>query len=279
MSRDISFVNNSKTAKPVLEQTSSGDESKSKYEDYTYRDGYKELQLKFNQKITWLRFLPPIKGTEYGWLMPFNVFKAVEGQSHPTFVDPESFGKPSVWAQARAWFAKNAKDQLMKKDINPNGFKLRSTPRGLAWAIVSDAQSGESLRLLNTSLYDGKYGGSTGLGFDIIKNAEVRDNEPGSPTMGELVHGDITAPEKGKLVCIEKSVPEVGETKYASYSARIGKTDAPLQTYLDKLTDGEYDKLAPLEQVLRIPSEEEQKQYLLAYIGETWYRKIFPDKE
>lgn len=279
MSRDISFVNNSKTAKPILEQNSGDGESKSKYEDYTYRDGYKELQLKFNQKITWLRFLPPIKGTEYGWLMPFNVFKAVEGQTHPTFVDPESFGKPSVWAQARAWFAKNAKDQLMKKDINPNGFKLRSTPRGLAWAIVSDAQSGESLRLLNTSLYDGKYGGSTGLGFDIIKNAEVRDTEPGSPTLGELVHGDITKPEKGKLVCIEKSVPEVGETKYASYSARIGKTDAPLQTYLDKLTDEEYDKLAPLEQVLRIPSEEEQKQYLLAYIGETWYRKIFPDKE
>lgn len=279
MSRDITFVNNSKTTKPILEQPSKDGESKSKYEDYTYNDGYKELQLKFNQKITWLRFLPPIKGTEYGWLMPFNVFKAVEGQTHPTFVDPESFGQPSIWAQARAWFMKNAKDELMKKDVNPHGLKLRSTPRGLAWAIVSDAAEGQSLRLLNTSLYDGKYGGSTGLGYDIIKNAEVRDNEPGSPTSGELVHGDITAPDKGKLVCIEKSVPEVGETKYASYSARIGKSEAPLQTYMDKLTDSEYDKLVPLEQVLHIPTEDEQKQYLLAYIGESWYRKIFPDKE
>jgi hypothetical protein len=279
MSRDITFVNNTKTTKPILEQSTGDGETKSKYEDYTYKDGYKELQLKFNQKITWLRFLPPIKGTEYGWLMPFNVFKAVEGQSHPTFVDPESFGQPSIWATARGWFMKNAREELMKKDVNPHGLKLRSTPRGLAWAIVSEAPKGESLKLLNTSLYDGKYGGSTGLGFDIIKNAEVRDNEPGSPTIGSLVHGDITATEKGKLVCIEKSVPEVGDTKYASYSSRIGKSDAPLQSYLDLLSDEEYEKLVQLEQVLRIPTEEEQRKYLLAYIGESWYSKIFPNKE
>ena len=125
-------------------------------------------------------------------------------------------------------------------------------------------------------MYDGKYGGSTGLGFDIVKNATVRDNEPGSPTLGQLVHGDITAEDKGKLVCIEKSVPEVGDTKYASYSSRIGKAEAPIKDFLSKLTDDEYDKLVPLDKVLRIPTEEEQKQYLLAYIGETWYSKIFP---
>jgi hypothetical protein len=275
MSRNITFVNNTDKTEPIIKQETNS-ETTSKYEDYTYSDGYRELQLKFNQKLTWLRFLPPIVGSEHGWILNFNVFKASEGQTHPTFVDPESFGKPSVWTFARSWFMKHAKDQLMKRDVNPNGFKLRSSPRGLAWVILSDAPEGQSLKLLNTSMYDGKYGGSTGLGFDIVKNATVRDNEPGSPTIGQLVHGDITAEDKGRLVCIEKSVPEVGDTKYASYSSRIGKAAAPIKDYLERLTDEEYDKLVALDKVLRIPTEAEQKQYLLAYIGESWYSKIFP---
>jgi hypothetical protein len=277
MSRNITFVNNADKAEPVIKQDTKSNEPAQKYEDYTYSDGYRELQLKFNQKLTWLRFLPAIAGSEHGWILNFNVFKAPEGQVHPTFVDPESFGKPSVWANARGWFMKNAKEQLMKRDVNPHGLKLRSSPRGLAWVILSDAPEGQSLRLLNTSMYDGKYGGSTGLGFDIVKNATVRDNEPGSPTIGQLVHGDITAEDKGKLVCIEKSVPEVGDTKYASYSSRIGKAEAPIKEFLARLTDEEYDKLVALDKVLRIPTEAEQKQYLLAYIGESWYSKIFPE--
>lgn len=274
--RNIKFVNNNNKSPIVQKENLGGGESKPKYEDYTYQEGYRELQLKFDQKLTWLRFLPPISGTEYGYILNFNVFKAPEGQIHPTFVDPESFGQPSIWAFARNWFMKNAKEHLMKKDVNPHGFKLRSTPRGLAWVIKSDAPEGQALRLLNTSMYDGKYGGSTGLGHDIVKNAEVRDNEPGSPTIGQLVHGDITAPDKGRLICVEKSVPEIGDTKYASYSSRVGKADAPLKEYMDKLTDEEYEKLVPLEKVLHIPTEDEQKKYLLAYIGESWYTKIFP---
>lgn len=276
MSKNIEFTNNSHRGS-ILKPTET--ENKAKYEDYTYEDGYRDLQLKFNQKITWLRFLPAIKGSTHEYILRFNVFKAPEGQVHPTFVDPEQFGVPSVWSFARTWFMKNAKEALMKKDINPHGIKLRSTPRGLAWVIKADAPEGESLRLLNVSMYDGKYGGSTGLGNDIVKNAEVRDNEPGSPTIGELVHGDITAPDSGRLICIEKSTPEAGDTKYASYSCRVGKSEAPIQEYLGRLTDEELNKIVPLEKVLKIPTEEEQKKYLLAYIGESWYTKIFPRGE
>lgn len=276
MSKNIEFTSNSNKS-PL--QTNTETEPKSRYEDFTYEEGYRDLQLKFNQKITWLRVLPAIKGSTHGYVLTFNVFKAPEGQVHPTFVDPGQFGVPSVWDYARNWFMKNAKDALMKKDINPHGIKLRSTPRGLAWVIKSDAPEGESLRLLNVSMYDGKFGGSTGLGHDIIKNAEVRDNEPGSPTIGELIHGDITAPDSGRLICIEKSMPEAGDTKYASYSCRIGKSEAPIQEYMDRLTDEELNKIVPLEKVLKIPTEEEQKKYLLAYIGESWYTKIFPRGE
>jgi hypothetical protein len=275
MSRNLQFVNNSNKVVPAKIDTGGGD--KPKYEDNSYNDGYKELQLKFTQKVTWLRFLPPVSGSQGSWIYDFNLFKAPEGQVHPTFVDPESFGQPSVWVYARNWFMKNAKEQLMKRDVNPHGFKLRSSPRGIAWVLVTGAESGSTLRLLNTSMYDGKYGGTSGLGYEIFNNANVRDNEPGSATIGQLIHGDITDPNKGKLVCVEKSLPESGDTKYASYTTRIGKADAPIKPLLEALTDEEYDKIVPLEKVLRIPTEEEQKQYLLAYIGESWYSKIFPE--
>lgn len=279
MSREITFVNNSNKPTTTSVQNKGAGGSLPKYEDNTYSGEYKQLQLKFTQELTWLRFLPPITGSEYGYILPFNVYKAAEGQVHPTFVDPETFGKPSVWNFAKMWFMKNARDQLMKRDVNPHGFKLRSSPRGLAWVILTDAPKGESLKLLNVSMYDGSYGGSTGLGYDIIKNAEVRDNEPGSKTIGQLIHGDITDPATGKLVCVEKSLPDVGDAKYASYKSRIGKSEAPVKQYLDLLTDEEYDKIVPLDKVIHIPSEEEQKKYLLAYIGESWYSKIFPDGE
>jgi hypothetical protein len=272
--KTIEFQKTNNAPNPLQQNTQISE--KPRYEDYTYREGYAELQLKFQQKITWLRFLPAIKGTQYEWILPFNVYKAPEGQTHPTFVDPKSFEKPCVWDYAQNWFRKNAPEQLQKRDVNPHGFKLRSTPRGLAWVLVSGNESGNILKLLNVSTYDGSYGGTTGLGHSIKQEAFLRDNEPGSPTAGELIHGDITEPEKGKLVCIEKSIPETGDTKYASYTARIGKSDAPLSDLYEKLTDEEVDKLTILENVIRIPSEDEQKHYLRQYIGDSWYNKIFP---
>lgn len=271
--KNIEFQKTTNAPNPIS-KTDTND--KPRYEDYTYRDGYKDLQIKFNQKITWLRFLPAIKGTEYSWILPFNVYKAPEGQIHPTFVDPKSFEQPCIWDHALNWFRKNAPEQLQKKDVNPHGFKLRSTPRGLAWVLVSGNEPGNILKLLNVSLYDGKYGGTSGLGDTIRKEALLRDNEPGSPTAGELIHGDITDPEKGKLVCIEKSAPESGDSKYASYTARIGKADAPLGDLYSQLTDEEIDKLTILEKVIRIPTEDEQKAYLRQYIGDSYYFKIFP---
>jgi hypothetical protein len=255
--------------------TSHKNQEGAKYQDFTFEEGFADLKLKFEQKLTWFRIIPPISGTKFPhWLLNFEVYKAPEGQNHPTFVNPASLGQPSVWEQAKAWFLKNARERLANRETNPNGFKLRSTPRGIAWVIAGEGDN-QYLKLLTASTYDGKFGGTTGLGYEIAKAAEVKDNEPGSPTIGQLIHGDITDPTKGRLVCVEKSTPEAGDTKFASYSARIGKADAPLQPLLDKLSDSEFDKMVPLEKVLYLPTEQEQHAYLRGYIGDEWYKKIF----
>ena len=275
MSREIQFVKAEEA--PATKQRQAKVEGP-KYVDITFEEGYADMRIKFEQRLTWFRALPPISGTKFpDWLLPFAIYKAPEGQNHPTFVDPSSLGIPSVWEQAKLWFLKNAKERLQNRETNPNGFKLRSTPRGIAWVITAGEDTEADLKLLSVSLYDGKFGGTAGLGAELKKQAEARDNEPGSPTAGQFIHGDITDPATGRLVAVEKSTPESGDKKFASYSARIGKSPAPLQAYLDKLSDSQYDKLVPLEKTLYIPTEQEQHDLLRTYIGDEWYSKVFPN--
>ena len=163
---------------------------------------------------------------------------------------------------------------MSNRATNPNGFKLYPKPIGIAWVIDAEATEGERLRLISPSLYDGSRGGNVGLGYNLKLKAEETDNEPGSDTFGENIHGDITNPEKGRLIKIERAKSDKAE--YASYTAGIGKTDAPLDSYLDKLTDEEHDLLEALENIVYIPTEEEIHCILKNYIGEEIYNQIFP---
>lgn len=244
----------------------------STYKDDTYAPEFKGMQVKFQDKLTWLRFVPAIKGSQYPWMMKFKRFHDSEGR-FPTFVDPETFGLPSVFSHARMWFQKNKKEELYRKE-NPRGFRFYPQERGLSWVINANAGEGSRLRLLNASLYDGTRGGTSGLGSQIWTMANEIDNEPGSDTNGQSIHGDVSDPATGKLIGIEKSVPQSGQDQFASYSVRIGKQVSPLNMGI--LTDDEMEKITPLEKVLHVPSEEEQKAYLRAYIGEERYAMIFP---
>lgn len=241
------------------------------YRDETYIPTHRGIQLKFKNKITWLRFLPGIRGSEYGWIMPFKRFHDNEGR-FPTFVDPASLGHPSVFQQALNWFRANDKEALYNK-ANPRGFRFYPQERCLAWAIDNEAPDGQKIRLFNSSMYDGVRGGSPGLGHQLYTEAVSVDSEPGSATLGAKIYGDISDPQEGRLVGIEKSTPQSGDNQFASYSVRIGKSVSALD--LSKFGE-EVDLIKPLEQVLHVPTEEEQKSYLKAYIGSERYAKIFP---
>jgi hypothetical protein len=203
--------------------------------------------------------------------MPFQQIKDDEGR-FPSFVDPSTFGQQSIFAQAQNWFRKNAPEQLRKKDSNPRGFKLYPAKRGIAWVLVEGAPEGDRLKLIHTSLYDGQFGGAPGMGHNWFALAESIDNEPGSPTLGQKIYGDITDPTAGRLTKIEKT--DGGD--FANYSVGIGKSDAPLEPLMASMTDAEHDLIRPLEKVLRIPTEDEQKGYLKKLIGEKLFSQIFP---
>ena len=164
--KQIAFVTNPTAKSPLAAPAASGE--KKSYENHTFKPEYSDLKLKFEQALTWLRFIPSIRGSAQCWLMPVDVFASDNNDTNqfPTFVDPKSVdpNAVSVFEQARMWFYKNEKEVLRKKDENPRGFKLHPRKRCIAWAMVNGAESGKTLRIFEASLYDGKFGGATGLG-------------------------------------------------------------------------------------------------------------------
>jgi hypothetical protein len=267
MKREIQFQTVANAPNPI---ESNRRASGPTFKDDTYVPSHKGIQVKFQAPITWLRVIPAITGSQHQWMMKFKRFHDDEGR-FPTFVDPSTFGLPSVFERALQWFRKNDPTALYRKE-NPRGFRFYPQDRGLLWVVDVNGEDGKRLRLLNASLYDGERGGSQGLGYQVWAKAHEVDSEPNSPTQGQPVHGDITKPEEGRLVGIEKS--QTGEAKFTSYSVRIGKSASPLD--MSSLTDAEYELLVPLEQTLHVPSEEEQKAHLLAYIGKDRFDLIFP---
>jgi hypothetical protein len=269
MKKTIEFVNNvGKSPDPI---------SKSReitFRDIVIKEKYKNRKAKFGTGITWLRFLPAIKPSQYDWMMPVEIYKDIKGV---TFASPKSLDSntPCCFDTARMWLQRNNKAVLKSKDRNPNGLHLYPMRHGISWVIEESAPEGERLKLFLGSLYDGSRGGTTGLAYNIRHEADTRDNEPGSPTLGELVHGDITDPKAGRLIKVERNVADKSE--YASYKIGVGKNPAPVEALIDSLTDEERELVVPLEKVIYVPTEEEQHDLLRRYIGDELYFQIFPD--
>lgn len=269
--KKIEFVNNTGLAAP--EPVSKTRELA--FRDLVFKEEYKGRKCRFGQGLTWLRFLPAVKPSVYDWMMPVEIHRDINGV---TFVSPRSLDSnvQTPFDIARMWLYKNNKGALSSRDKNPNGLRLYSQRYGIAWAIEEAAPEGQRLKLFYASLYDGVRGGTTGLGYNVRREADARDNEPGSPTVGQLIHGDITEPTTGRLVKIERAPTEKNE--YASYKAGIGKNPAPVEHFLNLLTDEEMEMITPLENTIYVPSEQEMLDILKRYIGDEFYEQIFTER-
>jgi len=269
--KKIEFVNNTGlvTPEPVSKTRELA------FKDLVFKEEYKGRKCRFGQGLTWLRFLPAVKPSVYDWMMPVEIHRDINGV---TFVSPRSLDSnvQTPFDIARMWLYKNNKGALSSRDKNPNGLRLYSQRYGIAWAIEEAAPEGQRLKLFYASLYDGVRGGTTGLGYNVRREADARDNEPGSPTVGQLIHGDVTDPNSGRLVKVERAPTEKNE--YASYKAGIGKNPAPVEHFLNLLTDEEMEMITPLENTIYIPSEQEMLDILKRYIGEEFYAQIFTEK-
>jgi hypothetical protein len=229
----------------------------------------------------WVRFLPPIQGSSFQWMMKIDVFEDYldgVGNKFPPFVDPACYntGEPNAFREAYNWFRKNDQDMLFNREKNPNGFKLTSKPKGIAWFIDSgkNVEDGDRLGMFYQSLYNGEWGGSAGLAFKLWAEANLMETEPDSDGYGKPIYGNIASMDAGRKVLIDKSKAE--GAKFASYSLRIGKEDTvSFQKYLDMLTEEEKGLLQPLENTFIRLSYKEQLEILRVYIGEKYFSKIF----
>lgn len=244
----------------------------SSFRSLIFRDDLFKLKRKFEPGDHWLRFMPPIKGTRFGWLLTLNVFSDIGGV---TFVGPTTFDERAVdpMRQASDWLRKNKPEVLRNKETNPTGLKLWATPQAVAWVIDDKMPEGQRLGIYMASKYDGSRGGSTGAAHRLETLASERDTEPGSPTLGELIHGDITHPTEGKLVKVTASAKD--SKGFQSYTVSIGKTVSPLEKHMECLTEDEHNMLAPLETAIYVPTVEEIHEILKGYIGGELYKEIF----
>jgi len=230
------------------------------FQDLIFKDkSYAAARLKFLEEKTWIRILPPVTGGKNE-----GVLKCVEVYEMGNRKWVRTPGRDPV-TDVRVWFYKNRKEEVYSK-ANPGGIKLWGKPTGVAFALLPNNPPAERLKVILASLYAGDRGGTPGLGHQIVTLANEVDAEPGSETLGQRTHGDITDPTAGRLVLVTKTTG--GE--YASYKASIGKTPAPVAPLLADMSDEDLQKIKPLEDLIFQPSYEEQVQYLRDYLGEAF---------
>lgn len=245
------------------------------FRNIVFKEDYKDLKARWKAGNTWVRFLPKLKGSEYRWLMRLEVIKDM---SKTAFVHPKTFDTNYMGPieEARNWLFNNDKGATRSRANNPDGYKLWTTPVGVAWCVDQGMDEGKRLRLFAESLYNGEYGGNPGLADHLWKEANATDHEPGSDTYGAKVYGDIVHPETGRRVCIRKL--EAKDNEYASYSCEIGKHTVPIAEATSLLTQEEKDICCPLENVVYVPTDDEILSMLKRYLSLDHYSAIFGNR-
>lgn len=220
------------------------------FEDHILKPELKNLQLRFENGETWFRILPAMADSAYGWLFPIQTLKYKNGQfAHPRTIRPNA---KSVFDHAYAWLREH-EPQLLYSKVNKAGARLLPSPRCAFWAIVYSETGDHTLKLVVESGYDGTRGGARGLGYEIWRKVNEKD-ENGDP-VNNAVH-----PLDGVLVCVERSKPQNAD--YASYSVRIGRQRCPVDEMLEKINPADIKWLCPLEHAINDPSEDDQWTYL-----------------
>lgn len=281
MSRNnIQFVSNeTKTTEPsVAPQRQEG----SGFNRLWLSENYSKLVLKLKEGDNLVRFVPPVKGTTYSsFVLPLLVAK-IDNTEFVTAVGDQAVGianrqtrDTSPLATAYWYLYKNAKGSLYSARENPNGFRLRPKQVGVSWVITFDEERKPIVRLLSASLYSGDKGTKGVLGEVLLKSRE----EDIDPVTGEKTpkFGDISDPETGNFVNIKKIKDHniADPIKSVSYQTTISsKASPPLSELLAKVSDEEIDFLQPLDNIINVASDEQQKIILKEYLGD-YYKDIF----
>ena len=221
---------------------------KTSYNDSILLPEYAERKLRFPVGKTLIRIVPSIKPSVYDWMIGVQAISYKDGRhSHPKTLG----SRKGVFDHAYSWLRTNKPESLFSK-TNRDGYRLLTDPVSVFWAIVEENGKWVA-RLFIGSGYDGSRGGAPGLGCQIYKM--VKDLAEEANPLADLID-----PEEGVMICIDKMQP--AGAKYASYSLRIGNNPAPVSKLISQMADEEVSALCPLENTIRILSEDEEWERL-----------------
>lgn len=217
---------------------------KKSYNDSLLLPEYAERKLRFPVGKTLIRIVPSIRPSVYDWMIGVQAINYPGGRhTHPITLGA---GK-SVFDHAYSWLHTHQPESLFSK-ANRDGYRLLTDPVSVFWAIVEESGKWVA-RLFVGSGYDGTRGGVPGLGCQLYK--AVKDMaEEANPL------ANPADPEQGVMICVEKLQP--AGAKYASYSLRLGVNPSPISNLIARMEDEEVSALCPLENTIRILSEDEE---------------------
>lgn len=219
------------------------------FRDLILKEEYRSRRLRFELGQTWLRIVPAVPSSPYLWMLGVHALN-VPGTlfSHPRTLRHNA---RSVFDYAYTWLRENDPAALFSK-TNKDGIRLLPDPLSVCWVLV-ETNGRYVARLIQASGYDGSRGGAPGLGSEILRLTESRD-ETGE-LMAEPVH-----PERGVLIAVNKS--KAHGAKYPTYSLTVGRQPAPMSAILEKTDPAEIEAICPLEQVIHEVSGEEEWELL-----------------
>ena len=234
---------------------------KGTYQDKILKPEFATHRYKFPVGTTWFRVVPALKNSNKGWMLGIHSIDYSGGRHcHPKSIVP---GVKSMADHSYAWCKEHRENALYSKS-NRNGYRLLADPVCLFW-MLTEIDGKIVARLLLESGYDGSRGGTPGLGHQIWKLSQEKDEE------GNRI-GNPADPETGAQICVEKK--QIPGARYSSYTAKMGRVPAPISEMLGKMDAEEAAALTPLEKVIHIPSEEEEWQLLENVIDPETIREI-----
>lgn len=217
---------------------------KTTYQDLLLKPELSELVIKFPVGTTWCRVLPAVAGSS-SWMQGIKALNHARGRhTHPKTLDPAA---RSVYDLAYQWLSANEPSKLFSR-ANRGGVRLLTDPHCVCWILVEEVGIPKA-HLLLAGAYDASRGGVPGLGYQLgtlISDCYVEGADSSDPL----------APEAGLLVGIEKSLPS--GAGYPSYRLRLGRQPAPIEEIIARMAPEEISVIRPIEECIRIPSEEEE---------------------
>lgn len=235
-----------------------------RWRDLTLGIEHSKLRVKFRQGKNLIRILPQMPGgTSY--VEPIQVIKndAFKAVTNPG----------DLFQRAYRWLWDNKRDSLFNFKTNPTGFKLKPASEAIAWVLYWDEENNIKLGLIQTAFSSGK---NPGLLAEIVAAAEATELNPETQDAERIYDESIADKDKGRTITVEKTVDPNVEARYGtSYRATISsKPGCPIGQLIDKLSDEEFALLKPLPQVIKTPTEAEQKECLISLLGASLVAEI-----